>query len=65
MDDDLTLADLIADPTLDTQVVAGGTALDRRVRWAQTSEIADPWNWLGHDELLMTVGLNLPAAPDR
>lgn len=58
---DLTVADLIADPILDTRVVAGASGLHRTVRWAQTSEVATPWDWLGPGELLMTVGLNLPA----
>ncbi|MFJ2617937.1 PucR family transcriptional regulator [Glutamicibacter sp. NPDC087344] len=57
----LTVGDLIADPTLDTSVVAGAGGLGRTVRWAQTSESAEPWLWLGSEELLMTLGLNLPA----
>lgn len=63
MDSDLTLGDLIADPILDTRVICGAAGLGKTVRWAQTSEVADPWRWLGAEELLMTVGLNLPAAP--
>ncbi|WP_347038800.1 PucR family transcriptional regulator [Glutamicibacter halophytocola] len=57
----LTVADLIADPTLDTQVIAGASGLERTVRWAQTSESAEPWKWLGPEELLMTLGMNLPT----
>jgi purine catabolism regulator len=64
VDSTLTLADLIADPTLDTTVVSGAGGLGRPIRWAQTSEVADPWKWLGPGELLMTVGLNLPASPE-
>ncbi|MGQ3383174.1 PucR family transcriptional regulator [Glutamicibacter sp. TV12E] len=59
----LSIADLIADPALDTQVLAGAGGLERTVRWAQTSESAEPWRWLGDEELLMTLGLNLPAEP--
>lgn len=61
MDTLLSIADLIADPTLDTTVLAGRNGLGRTVRWAQTSESAEPWRWLGEGELLMTLGLNLPA----
>ncbi len=57
----LTLAALIADPILDTRVIAGASGLEQTVRWAQTSEMAAPWTWLGPGELLMTVGLGLPA----
>lgn len=64
MDSILTLADLIADPTLDTTVISGAGGLGRPIRWAQTSEVADPWKWLGPEELLMTVGLNLPVSSE-
>ena len=57
----VTLAALIADPILDTSVIAGASGLDQTVRWAQTSEMATPWAWLGPGELLMTVGLSLPT----
>lgn len=59
----LSIGDLIADPTLDTTVLAGESGLGRTVRWAQTSESAEPWRWLGEEELLMTLGLNLPPDP--
>ncbi|GAA1406503.1 hypothetical protein AUR04nite_05930 [Glutamicibacter uratoxydans] len=61
----LSIADLIADPTLDTSVLAGASGLHRTVRWAQTSESAEPWRWLGDEELLMTLGLNLPVHPEQ
>lgn len=61
----LTVHDLILDPGLDTSVLAGASGLDRPLTWAQTSEIADPWRWLGDGELLMTVGLNLPSDPSE
>lgn len=60
----LTVAALIADPILDTNVIAGASGLDQPVRWAQTSEMATPWAWLGPGELLMTVGLGLPEDAD-
>lgn len=61
---DLTLTDLIADPILDTRVICGSAGLDKTIRWAQTSEVAEPWKWLGPEELLMTVGLNLPSSSE-
>ncbi|MFJ2145406.1 PucR family transcriptional regulator [Glutamicibacter sp. NPDC087831] len=57
----LTIAKLISDPALDTKVIAGQSGLGRIVRWAQTSESAEPWRWLGNEELLMSLGLNIPA----
>lgn len=60
----LTIADLISDPTLDTTVLAGSAGLQRTIHWAQTSESAEPWRWLGSEELLMTLGINLPHNPN-
>lgn len=59
----VTVGDLVADPILNTQVLAGHSGLEAHVRWAQTSEAPDPWTWLGEGELLMTLGLNLPHEP--
>jgi purine catabolism regulator len=56
----ITIADLVDDPSLSTEVLAGRAGLGTVVRWAQTSEAPDPWTWLGEGELLMTLGLNLP-----
>ena len=59
----LTVRDLTLDPSLETRVLAGGSGLGRSLDWAQTSEMPDPWTWLGEGELLMTMGLNFPAHP--
>lgn len=59
----LTVRDLTLDPSLETNVLAGTSGLGRSLDWAQTSEMPDPWRWLGEGELLMTMGLNFPAHP--
>jgi PucR family transcriptional regulator, purine catabolism regulatory protein len=47
-------------------VLAGRDALDRRITWAHSIELADPVRWLGGGELLLTTGLRLPrSAADR
>ncbi len=56
----LKVSDIVGDPALDTAAVAGLRGLERTVRWAQTSESAQPWKWLGNEELLLTLGINLP-----
>jgi purine catabolism regulator len=43
-----------------TNVVAGHEGLDHRVLWAHSCELWPPEQWLGPDELLMTVGLCIP-----
>ena len=60
----LIIKSLIEDPLIRTRLVAGGAGLERRVLWAHTCEVADPWNWLGPGELLMTDGYSLPADAD-
>lgn len=39
----------------------GEAGLLRRVRWAHVSELADPTEWLGEGDLLMTTGIGIPA----
>ncbi len=56
----ITIADVVADDTLNLQVVCGGDHLDRQVTSAHVSELVSPGDWLHGGELLMTVGLLLP-----
>src|SRR6476661_342604 len=56
----ITVADVVADQTLNLQVVTGGDHLDREVTSAHVSELTSPGDWLRGGELLMTVGLLLP-----
>jgi purine catabolism regulator len=60
----LTVEDLLALPGLGLSVVAGRDGLDRPIRWAHTSELADPTRWLSGNELLLTTGLALKASPN-
>lgn len=43
-------------------VLAGKDALDRRITWAHSIELADPVRWLDGGELLLTTGLRLPRS---
>ncbi len=61
----MTLSELVSIDTLHTHVIAGGTGLDRRVQWAHSCELDEPWKWLGTDELLMTVGFCVPRSPAK
>lgn len=56
----LTIGELIAIDTLQTEVIAGASGLGRRVLWAHSCELKEPWQWLGPDELLMTIGFCVP-----
>lgn len=57
----ITIADIVADPSLGTRILSGAAGLDRTVLWAHSCEMAEPARWLGPHELLMTIGLCVPA----
>jgi purine catabolism regulator len=59
----ITVGDVVADESLNLQVVAGAAGLDREVTSAHVSELTSPRDWLRGGELLMTVGLLLPMKP--
>ena len=56
----ITVGDVLADRTLNLELVAGEGLLDREVTSALVSELTSPGDWLRGGELLMTVGLLLP-----
>ena len=61
----ISLRELLQIPQIDNTVIAGAGGLDRIVQWAHTCEMRQPWDWLGPEELLMTIGHCVPrrAAP--
>lgn len=62
----LWLSELLADPGLGAEVVAGHAGVDRRgpIRWAHISELPDPTPWLEGGELLLTTGLGVKDSDD-
>lgn len=56
--------DLLAMPSLGLTMLAGKQGMQREVLWAHSCELQKPEQWLGPHELLMTVGLCVPAAPE-
>lgn len=56
----ITVADVVADRSLNLQVTAGARGLGNGVTSAHVSELTAPGDWLRGGELLMTVGLLLP-----
>jgi len=57
----LTLAQLVADPSLDLTVHAGEQRLGTEVRWVHVSELEDPTEYLEGGELLLITGMGLKA----
>ena len=60
----LTVADLVADPELGLQLVAGHPGSSREIEAAAVSELAHPGPWLQGGELLLTIGFLLPSTDD-
>ena len=62
----LWLEQLLADPALGLELLAGSGGLASRgpVRWAHISEIPDPTPWLEGGEVLLTTGLGTNGRPD-
>ncbi len=58
----LTVRALTEIPYLRTRVHAGASGADNVVAWAHSIELPHPWEWLEAGDLLMTVGLGVPAA---
>ncbi|MFS0900535.1 PucR family transcriptional regulator ligand-binding domain-containing protein [Mycolicibacterium litorale] len=56
-----TVVELVADPDLGLMLVAGAGQAHREVDAAAVSELAHPGSWLQGGELLLTIGLLLPA----
>jgi len=59
----LSVGRLIEAESLALTVLAGAAGLDREVRFAHTSELEAPEQWLDGGELLLTTGLGVPADP--
>lgn len=59
----VTVAELVGQPHLRLEVLAGATGLDRQVTWAHSSDLAEPWDWLAGGELLMKNGRSFPRGP--
>ncbi|TWP52227.1 PucR family transcriptional regulator [Lentzea tibetensis] len=61
----VSLRAVVARPELGLAVLCGEDQLDRPVRWAHVSELADPTPFLVGQELLMTAGVKFPDDVDR
>ena len=60
-----TIADLLAQPGLELEVLAGRDSLDREIRWAHVIELRDPTPWLRGGELVLTTDLPRDAEGQR
>lgn len=56
-----TVGDLLATDALGTRSLTPGVGEQRRVEWAHTCELAEPWRWVGAGALVLTTGLGVPV----
>jgi purine catabolism regulator len=61
----LSVGRLVQADALALTVIAGAAGLEREVRFAHTSELEAPEQWLDGGELLLTTGLGVPAGADE
>jgi purine catabolism regulator len=59
----LTVRGLTEIPYLETRLHAGAGGAERVITWAHAIEVEQPWEWVEAGDLLMSVGLGLPADP--
>lgn len=56
----LRIVDIVNMPDLRTRFIGGEAGQERQVQWAHVCELADPTEWLGKGDLLMTTGMGVP-----
>jgi purine catabolism regulator len=62
----ITVGELLLLPHLQLGLAAGENGLDREITWVHTSDLPEPWAWLGFGELLLTNGTGLrPEAAEQ
>ncbi|MBN8242436.1 PucR family transcriptional regulator [Nitratireductor aquimarinus] len=58
----LRIVDIVNMPELRTRFIGGDTGQEGQVQWAHVCELADPTEWLGKGDLLMTTGMGVPKS---
>lgn len=60
----ITVRELLQLPHLRLTLMAGAAGLGRQVSWVHSSDLPNPWEWLGPAELLLTNQTSLSAEED-
>jgi purine catabolism regulator len=58
----ISVGDLVEQPHLRIETLAGAIGLSATVTWAHSSDLAEPWDWLSGGEMLMKNGRTLPRS---
>ena len=59
----MSIAELLAEPQLGLELLAGAGGLEAEITWSHTSDLPNLWEWVSPGVLLMTNGLSIPAEP--
>lgn len=59
----MNVAELLSEPQLGLELLAGARGLDHAITWSHTSDLPNLWEWVSPGVLLMTNGLSIPAEP--
>ncbi|HEX3932806.1 MAG TPA: PucR family transcriptional regulator [Nocardioides sp.] len=60
----ITVRQLLDQQQVQLRLRAGAAGLDREVRWAHASDLAEPWQYLARNEALLTNGTGMTDDPD-
>lgn len=60
-----SIQDIIDNVSLRTRLLTGAEGAQRVLRWAHVCELADPSEWLGDGDLLMTTGMGVPREAEQ
>lgn len=60
----ITVRQLLDQQRVRLSLRAGAAGLDREVRWAHASDLADPWQYLARNEALLTNGQGMTGSPE-
>jgi PucR family transcriptional regulator, purine catabolism regulatory protein len=60
----ITVRELVQLPHLRLTLTAGQAGLGRQISWVHSSDLPNPWEWLGPAELLLTNQISLSADED-
>lgn len=59
----MSVKELLDEPQLGLQLVAGAQGLGHSITWSHTSDLPNLWEWVSPGVLLMTNGLSIPSDP--
>lgn len=59
----MSIAELLSEPQLGLELLAGVEGLGADITWSHTSDLPNLWEWVSPGVLLMTNGLSIPADP--